>query len=258
MLYQIQSYLHFLLKSSNQHGIHSPFIYKLITEALYQKKRKNWHQKITTYRQNLLDDKTFITIHDFGAGSKKLQNNSRKIARIAKNAGITTKRAKILGNLINYFNTKNILEIGTSLGIATSSMSFANPQAKIKTLEGCPNTSTVAEKSFKKFGIENIDILVGEFKKTIPEALENTVYDLVYFDGNHQKEPTIDYFNQCLNHINNDSVFIFDDIYWSKDMQKAWSQIKEHPKVTVSIDTFYWGIVFFRNEQPKQHFTVRL
>ncbi len=54
------------------------------------------------------------------------------------------------------------------------------------------------------------------------------------------------------------SVFIFDDIYWSKPMSEAWAIIINHPKVTVSIDTFYWGIVFFRKEQVKEHFTVRV
>ena len=88
--------------------------------------------------------------------------------------------------------------------------------------------------------------------------MHNVKYDLIFFDGNHQKEATIDYFEQCLQHIHNDSVFIFDDIYWSKGMKQAWQHINEHPSVTISIDTFYWGIVFFRKEQKKQHFTIRV
>ena len=180
------------------------------------------------------------------------------MSKIAKNAGISIKRAQLLGRIINYLDVENILEIGTSLGIATASMSFTNQESNITTLEGCKNTAAVAESSFKKFGLKNIDIIIGDFKGTLPQVLKNKTFDFIYFDGNHQKEPTIDYFEQCLNHINNNSIFIFDDIYWSKGMLEAWNYIKDHPKVTVSIDTFYWGIVFFRKEQPKQHFTVRL
>ena len=259
MLFQIQSYFKFLLKSTNQHGLHSPFVYNLITTCFYDSVAKDWYLQIANYKQRLVINKSIITIEDYGAGSKKLQHNQRVVANIAKNAGISNKRAQLLGRIINYYNSKNILEIGTSLGIATASMSFANHKTKITTLEGCKNTAEIAKNSFNYFGLENIDIILGDFKETLPKSLKTTSpFDLIYFDGNHQKEPTIDYFEQCLHHINNNSIFIFDDIYWSKGMLEAWNYIKNHPKVTISIDTFYWGIVFFRQEQPKQHFTIRL
>ncbi len=258
MLFQIQSYLKFLIKSSNQHNIHSPFVYDLVVACLYDKTTKSWYEKGANYRQLLVKNKATIAVQDFGAGSKRLQNKERKVSKIAKNAGISAKRAQLLGRIINYFNIENILEIGTSLGIATASMSFANPNSTITTLEGCPNTALVAEKSFKKFKLNNINSVLGDFKKTLPQVLENDTFDLIYFDGNHQKEATIQYFEYCLTTSNENTIFIFDDIYWSHGMQEAWNYIKNHAKVTVSIDTFYWGLIFFRKEQPKQHFTIRL
>lgn len=33
------SYLQFLIKSTNQHGVHSPFVYNYITKGLYQQKK---------------------------------------------------------------------------------------------------------------------------------------------------------------------------------------------------------------------------
>jgi predicted O-methyltransferase YrrM len=191
-------------------------------------------------------------------GSKSLQNNQRKISKIASIAGISKKRGQLLGRLVRYFDSNNMLEIGTSLGISTASLRLGNPETEITTLEGCQNTGNIAQKSFEKFNFKNINVRTVNFSKTLPEALQNVKYDLIFFDGNHQKEATIDYFEQCLLHIHNDSVFIFDDIYWSKGMQEAWQHIKEHPLVTISIDTFYWGIVFFRKEQKKQHFTIRV
>ena len=80
--------------------------------------------------------------------------------------------------------------------------------------------------------------------------------DMVYFDGNHQEKATIEYFNQCLAKAHENSIFIFDDIYWSKGMKKAWEFIKGHSDVTVTIDLFEVGIVFFKKDQTKQNFTI--
>ena len=57
---------------------------------------------------------------------------------------------------------------------------------------------------------------------------------------------------------NKKTVFIFDDIHLSEEMEEAWKEIKKHPKVQVTIDTFYLGLVFFRREQAKQDFKIRL
>ena len=160
--------------------------------------------------------------------------------------------------MVQYFEPEKILEIGTSLGLATSCLSLGNPLAQILTLEGCPNTAKVAEKHLKKNNCDNVEIIIGEFKNTLPNVLKNNTFDLIYFDGNHKMEPTIDYFKKAVKNTKNNSVFIFDDIHWNKEMEHAWNYIKNHKEVTISIDTFQWGIVFFRKEQNKQHFTIRI
>ncbi|WP_298421604.1 class I SAM-dependent methyltransferase [uncultured Kordia sp.] len=254
MWYQILSYFKFLAKSTNEHGVHSPFVYDLVTKCFYDTKSKEIYNTIDSYRKELLQNDNTIEITDFGAGSRVFSSNTRKISAIAKNAGITPKRAKLLARLIPYLDIKKCLELGTSLGIATIAMKEATT---IDTLEGCPETATIAQKQLKKYQAKNIKIHIDEFQKTFPKIADKT-YDLIYFDGNHQKEATLSYFNQLLNNIHNDSVFIFDDIHWSKEMIEAWESIKNHSKVTVTIDTFFWGFVFFRKEQAKEHFVIRL
>ncbi len=253
MWYQILSYFKFLVKSTNAHGVHSPFVYDLVTKCFYDKQSKEIYKIIESYRTDLLQDDTVINVKDFGAGSRVFSSNKRKVSAIAKNAGITKKRAKLLARLISYFNIKNSLELGTSLGMATIAMKNSR---KVFTLEGCPETAAIAQKQFKKYNFKNVITYVNEFNLSLQEVSFETL-DLVYIDGNHQKEATLTYFEQLLQTAHNDSVFIFDDIHWSQSMSEAWEIIKNHPEVTVTIDTFFWGFVFFRKEQAKEHFIIR-
>ena len=181
MLFQIRAFIRFLLNSRNQHGIHSPFVYGLITQCFYDANPKTWYQNFDEYRVLLFNNKNKILIEDFGAGSKLLSNSKRKISKIARNAGISKKRAQLLGRIANYFDSQNILEIGTSLGIATASLRLANPNAKITTLEGCNNTANVAIDSFHNFKLNNINVVIGNFSNTLAESLDNNIYDLIFF-----------------------------------------------------------------------------
>ncbi len=257
MLYQILEYIKFLISSGNQHGIHSPYVYNLVTECFYDKNKFSAYQLISKYRTSLIKNNSIITVNDLGVGSKILKSNSRKVSDISKKAGITNKKGQLLFRIVNYFKPEKILELGTSLGTSTCALSLGNPKSKIITVEGCPETAGVAKSQFKIFDLKNIKLIESEFDKQI-KALKTNRFDLIYIDGNHQKEATENYFIDLLETIHNDSVIIFDDIHWSKGMTNAWETIKQNPKVTLTIDTYHWGIVFFRREQVKQHFRIRV
>ncbi len=262
-MHQLIAYIKFLFRSSNQHGVHSPFVYDLLTKCFYVKKDKPSFQKIRAYWNTVIKDEQLIKVTDFGAGSKVFNSENRKVGAIAKNAGIPLKRAILLNKLSSYFQFKSGLELGTSVGISSAAIAMDNP-ISLSTLEGCPETAKVAQQHFDKFNIKNISLHIGEFDMLLDSNLEkeNTYkdsrFDLVYFDGNHQKKPTLKYFKKLLPFAHNNSVFIFDDIHWSVEMEEAWEEIKAHPSVRVTIDNFYWGLVFFRKEQEKEHFTIRL
>ena len=259
MLLQIKSYIKFLWNSKNEHGVHSPFVFDLITNCFYDTKKFSEYSILKNYRKSLLQNKNTIEVTDFGAGSRVFKSDTRAIKQIARNAGITKKRAELLFRITNYFQPESILEIGTSLGLATSALSLGNVKSKITTIEGCPNTFAFAQKQFEEFGFNNITSINTEFSsylKNYQLAISN--YQLIYFDGNHSKQATLDYFELLLPTTTNETVWIFDDIHWSKGMEEAWEIIKSHPNVTVSIDTFQWGLVFFRTEQPKEHFVIRV
>jgi predicted O-methyltransferase YrrM len=259
MLFQIKSYLKFLWHSKNEHAVHSPFVFNLITKCFYDKHSKPEYSILETYRNSLLRNTNTIEVTDFGAGSKVFKSNKRSVSKIAKTAGISSKRAELLFRIVHYFQSENILEIGTSLGLAAAALSLGNKKATITTLEGCNNTMAVAKVTLQKFCFTNVALITTEFGNFInAENLQSKIFDLLYFDGNHQKKATLEYFEQLLPTVTNDTVWILDDIHWSLQMQESWKIIQEHPLVTVTIDTFDWGFVFFRREQPKEHFIIRV
>ncbi len=259
MLFQIKSYLKFLWQSKNEHAVHSPFVFNLITKCFYDKESKPEYATLKKYRNSLLENKNTIEVKDFGAGSKVFKSNTRQISKIAKTAGISPRRAELLFRITNYFQTNTILEIGTSLGLATSALALGNPKAKIISLEGCANTMAMAKNQLQLFNLKNVECITTEFNNYLQICnLQPATCNLIYFDGNHSKKATLEYFELLLPTICNETLWIFDDIHWSSEMEKAWEIIKNHPNVTVTIDTFQWGMVFFRQEQPKEHFVIRI
>ena len=259
MFHIIKPYFKFLQHSKNQHGVHSPFIFDLVTKCFYDKTKYPEYSILKEYRNSLLANKNTIEVTDFGVGSRVFKSNQRKISAIAKNAGISPTRAELLFRITNYFHPESVLEIGTSLGLATIALSLGSKNSKIITLEGCLQTISIAKNQCQLQNLDNIEFVNTKFEDyLITYNLQPTTYNLIYFDGNHSKKATLDYFNLLLPTLVNDSVWIFDDIHWSADMGEAWEAIKSHPKVTVTIDTFQWGLVFFRKEQEKEHFTIRI
>ncbi len=256
MLYTIVSYFKFLRKATNQHGVHSPFVYGLVTKCFYDTKKYPAYTLLGDYRKALLCSKERIDVQDFGAGSRVFTSKARSVKDIAKHAGISLKRQQLLYRLGARFSITSTLELGTSLGLSTIALALQKNN-KITTVEGCANTAAVARKQLQDFGLSEVEILVMDFEEAL-QSLPETKFDFIYVDGNHNKESTLLYFDRLLKFVHNDTVLLFDDIYWSKGMTEAWKEIISRPEVTVSIDTFYQGMVFFRKEQKKESFSIRL
>jgi predicted O-methyltransferase YrrM len=256
-MYQTLQYLKFLFTSTNHHGVHSPFVYDLITRCLYDKNAYEPYKQLKSYRKALRSNQQQISITDLGAGSKLSQTKELSVNELAKTSGSSLRRAKCLYRMVKYHKPKHILELGTSLGIATQAMALGTKDAMITSIEGCPSLSAFAKQQLDTFQIKNVHLKVGDFKDQIPVVNQQT-WDLIFFDGNHQKEATLHYFEQLLPTAHNETVFIFDDIYWSKAMTEAWNTMIQHPKVGVTVDTFHWGLVFFKKELTKENFKIRV
>jgi len=254
----ISDYLKHRLTAKSRHGTHSPFVYKLTDEVIYDFKYKNDYKSIEEQRKKLFNDDSVITVTDLGAGSQLNKNRTKRVSQIAKNALKKPGLAQLIYRLAKESQPKSIVELGTCLGITTAYLSKACPEAKIITIEGCPETAKVAARNFEDLGLKNIELQVGNFDVLFPKVLDQAdQLDFVYIDGNHRKEATLDYFKWCLPKMHEGSLLIFDDIYWSEGMKEAWEEIKAHPEVTVTIDLFWIGLVYFRKGQVKEHFKIK-
>ncbi|OQP51822.1 SAM-dependent methyltransferase [Niastella yeongjuensis] len=241
------------------HGIHSPFVYDFVRCVLNDKRNFYAYDQVEALRQKLLHNEAMIEVEDFGAGSTISKTNQRSVAAIARHSAKSKKWAQLLFRIVNFYQPKNMLELGTSLGISTAYMSLANPKARVVTAEGSAAVAAQAQRNFQSLQLSSIQQVVGNFDDTLPDIL-NTMspLDLVFIDGNHRHEPTLRYFNQILPHLNTTGVVIFDDIHWSPEMEQAWAAIKEHSAVQLSVDLFFVGLVFFNDQfKIKQHFTIR-
>ncbi len=257
----ILKYLRYFFTASNGkgHGIHSHFVFNLVNKVLNDDREYYAFQKIEKLRKDMNNDDSTIIVEDYGAGSFISTSNTRTISSIVKMAAKSSKYGQLFFRLTNYFNSKNILELGTSLGISTAYFASANEKINVVSLEGSLAIAHKARANFQKLDIHNINVVTGNFDDTLLDVLkENETFDLIFFDGNHRKEPTLSYFKQCLHYSNTESIFIFDDIHWSDEMEEAWEEIKLHPAVTCSIDLFFIGLIFFRKEfKEVQHLCIR-
>ena len=251
-------YIKYFFTAKSKHSAQAPFLYELITKVIDKRTDDSNCQSIETLRKELCKSEREIQITDFGAGSTINNSKTRKVKDVAKNSAKNAKFGKLLYRIIQFYKPKNILELGTSLGISTSYLAKANSNSQVFTFEGCPETAKIAQENFDKQNIKNTSITLGDFNITLADKLKKIeTVDLTFIDGNHQEKPTIAYFEECLKYANNNTIFIFDDIHWSEGMENAWNYIKAHPKTTLTIDLFFVGIVFVKSELSKEDFTIR-
>ena len=254
-------YLSYLVFSSNRkgHGIHSPFVFDFIIHVLRGKiTNEIQFGKIEKFRNDLIRSSEFISIEDYGAGSFLTSQTKRSISSVAKHSLKSPKYARLLYRVVNYFKPDSILELGTSFGITTQYLAIANPLATIITIEGSPEIAQIAQVGFEKNSCQHIRLIQGNFKKELQTAIEGMNGKKFFFiDGDHRYEPTIHYFNTIISISGEDDILVFDDIHWSRDMEKAWLEIKQDTRVKYTIDLFFIGLVFLKKDfLEKQDFVV--
>ena len=251
-LFQYIRYL-FRAKHRKGFGIHSPFVFKLVTDVIEEQTPYYKYSLIEKVRRLYLKTDKEVFVENFGTG----KSGREKISTIVKWSSKSKAYAQVLFRLVNFYNAQNILELGTSFGLTTMYLAAPNSKSKVVTIEGCKEIAAYATLSFKRAGFENIHVEIGDIDTCLPKVLSGFErLDFVFFDANHRKEATLNYFNQCLPKSHAKSVFVMDDIYWSKEMSQMWEEVKKRPEVRVTIDLFFYGIVLFDPDLQKEDYTL--
>jgi predicted O-methyltransferase YrrM len=288
-----QKYLLYYLTASNGkgHGVHSPFVFDFIIHVLNDTRVYPEYTGIEQLRRQLLRDGTMLEIEDLGAGSALNGMRRRSVSDLARHAAKPKKLGQLLFRIARYYQAASILELGTSLGISTAYLAAGAESgkgsmggkgatdARVVTIEGAGAVAEMARKNFQWLGLQQpgsqqpeqqhpgplkpglgkVELVKGNFDHILAPVLDRMgPIDLAFVDGNHRREPTLRYFEQIIARCSRQAVLIFDDIHWSTEMEEAWEQIKKDPRIYLTVDLFFIGLVFLRSEfKVKQDFRIR-
>jgi predicted O-methyltransferase YrrM len=260
IFFRLTKYLKYILLSRHRrgHGIHSPFVFDLVSRIFRNKSDRDIVCSIEKVRRRLITDHRSILVKDLGSGAESVETKLRKVSDIARYSPVAQKYGVLLSNLATEFGKPHIIEFGTSFGISTMYMAASCTDATIYTMEGCPSTAEIAKHNFKEAGLRNIKVFIGSFDELLDDITDSPYKPgLVFIDGNHRKEPVIKYFNRMAEISDNKTVIVIDDIYYSKEMEEAWNEIKQSENVSFTIDIYRMGIVFFREGINHNNYIIR-
>lgn len=256
MIYLVREYIKFCLIAKNRHGIHSPFVYDFNDRCLKSPIPSYDYQVFKDLKVQLRNNQDSIEVKDLGAGSKKM-NKQRKISKIARISGSNDKYGKLLYRLVAHYNPKHVLELGTSLGIGTYMLAAGSENVKVTTVEGCENTFEFARRSFPSSQHVKVDFVNSDFISFLKNLPEQTMFDLVFIDGDHKSKSLFEQLELLSPFIHDETIILLDDIRWSEDMLASWKEITRDSKYHLTIDLFKMGILMRRYHQEKEHFVIR-
>ena len=249
----VLEYIKYRLNAKYLHGVHSPFVYDFMKNAMGINIKEQHQKEILQCISNVNSNKKEIIVQDYGAKSKKLKGK-RSVKEIFKTSSSYGKSALLLYRISNYFKPKRILELGTSIGIGSLHLHLGCPSAHITSVEGCQETFNLAKQNLESTNIELMNSTFYDYIKSINEES----FDLIFIDGHHDGEALKYYLKLLSNYIHNDTIIVLDDIRWSKSMFNAWNKIKLEKKYHLSMDFFRMGVLMKRPQQEKEHFILKL
>lgn len=256
MINLASEYIKYQWNAKRRFGIHSPFVYDFGANCLSLPISREIYKSFKRLKRTLKKDVTQIKVHDLGAGSRKLTQH-RTVRQIAKISGSNDKYGKLLYRIVKHYDSKNILELGTSLGLGTYMLAAGNAKTKVTTVEGCENTSKIAQKYFPKKQRSKVTFINDSFNHFLASLKAQPPFDLIFIDGDHKSESLFEQLRLLESYIDDETIIILDDIRWSKDMFKAWNTLANSDYFHLSLDLFKMGILMKRTHQQKEEFIVR-
>src|SRR5688572_9241223 len=102
----VRAYLRYRRNAVTKHGVHSPFVFDLVTQTLPTDGTDFTTFAAEKWREECLANQASINVKDFGTGT----SGPRLISQIARRAAKSPKEGRLLYRLVKRFQPKTILE----------------------------------------------------------------------------------------------------------------------------------------------------
>lgn len=244
-------------------GIHSPYLFQLVRFVLRDENSYYCFADIERRRELLLACEDTLDVVDYGsAGSKEGTHVKRRVCDIAKTHLESARVGQVLFRILNFMGEEQkrpleILELGTSLGVTTAYLASADSRNRVVTMEGSEAVLKVAQGVWRALRLENIEWQVGNIDDTLYKYARERV-DFAYVDANHTYEATMRYTDYLLDRMAEKGIIAIDDIHYSEEMERAWKELKQDPRVTTTMDVYHMGLIFVDPHYLKRHYKIRI
>lgn len=217
------------------YGVHSPFVYNLITKVIEERCPYYHFSDIELLRKQL-------RLHP--------------LAGFATGKAIRPKQGALLFRLANYFRPRNILQIGASAGLSTLYLTSYAQGLRCVTLEKVPAYALVAREVYRKGARTPIELHIGNYEALLPGILKKMkTLDFVFFNT-PDEDSSLYLFETCMAYARAETVFVFQGIKTNRGMRELWKTICASPSVTVTLDLYSMGIVFLNKKLHKRNYSV--
>ncbi len=255
----------FYLRHRHGHGIHSPYLFDFVHEVVFNSGKIKVPGMITREHRSLKKSRALIPPGTMGANPARDKNHEIAIHSFVKSSSVSEKYGALLYRITGWFKPEMIIELGTGLGISTIYLASGYTEAPLHSLEGINERAACAAELICRCGLEQVSIHRGEMDPGLEQLLlkmqgrnDFSGRFVAFMDANHRYEPTVNYLKLLLEISGNEAIIIMDDIYWSREMNRAWREVIKWPEVRISIDLFRMGILLLRKDLTKADFKINL
>lgn len=220
----IGSYLRYLLQRKSKFSIHSPFVYEFMTKVVNDSGSNRDYD--TLWRiSRLLDGKNY-------------PNRRRR------------KQGRLLYRMVRYFEPETVLTFGKLSALDTSALALGNLQTKVYLEQSSDFLETL-----NSMGVVNVNLIRHDSNEE--EQYERLNTGFVYYSLDDFGEDSWNNLEDGFAEVDEDLVLVFEGIHHSRHTEAAWEAIKASEGVSISMDLYCVGLVFFRDGIEKQDFVLK-
>ena len=207
------------------HGVHSPFVFDLLTNVIEEKASYYCYDSLSLVRLQLRQD----------GSNLRHENREYTVEKYIDRFCFSECEDRLLFRLANRFRPRTIYLMGCDLGLAPLYLTAYSGSVHCIAVEQDPDVAAVAQKFVDKYSSSKIDINISG-SLDIPD---DSVIDFFVCGGGGVA------FEKILPFMSDESIMIIPEINKSSKNRNTWKEICAHPRITVTLDLCSFGIVFF-------------